>query len=389
MKNFLSGFAAAVVLSAVAAAPALADRVTVRIEGDAVSLMKTVDVPTTGTFGPDNCPYDTAGGAIEIATEGNWDRSQYAQTILGETHQYNERDWWNYWLNREWSSKGICDASQPIQDGDEILMIVQRDDANFNPTVFPLFMTGPSSVERGQEARFTVTEHVYSYSTSTTTRGPSSGATVAGGGASAVTGDDGTATLTFSQSGTFEMRATRTSRARSNPVVVVVTEPDEPPPPPPPPPEEQGPACATNGADGRCGTPDRQAPTALIQSIREGAVFRRGRGPRVLGGTVGILGASRLLPDGSGIASVKLKLTRRVGPRCWTWSPSKERFVRRPCGAANGFWFDIGSATDWEYLLPARLGRGRYVLDADAIDRAGNRQVERRRGENRVVFHVR
>jgi hypothetical protein len=85
---------------------------------------------------------------------------------------------------------------------------------------------------------------------------------------------------------------------------------------------------------------------------------------------------------------VKLRLTRRVGPRCSTWSPSRERFVPRECGASNGFWFKIGDDREWSYLLPAALRRGRYVLDADAIDRNGNRLRERRRGENRVVFRV-
>ncbi|HEX2086743.1 MAG TPA: hypothetical protein VHF89_13780 [Solirubrobacteraceae bacterium] len=392
MKILSRGLTAAVLLAApLAAAPAaLADTAHVRIEGDGVSLAKTVEVPQSGTFGPDSCPYDSPGGAIEVATGGDWDQSAFTHTILGETHDYAQRDWWNFWLNRDWSNEGICATT--LDDGDEVLMIVQRDDASFNPTVFPLFVTeAPGTVERGRPARVTVAEHTYSYSTSTTTRGPAEGATVAGGGATATTGSDGVATLTFDRAGDVELRATKASRARSNAVSVVVTEPGQAPPPQqqreedPPPPARP---CLTNGADGRCGTRDLQPPIALITSIREGEVYDRGAGPRELSGTAGILGAEGVVPDGTGILMIKLRLTRRVGPRCSTWSPTRERFVPRPCGAGNGFWFRIGERADWEYVLPGRLRRGRYVLDADAIDRAGNRLRVRRRGENRVVFRV-
>jgi hypothetical protein len=40
------------------------------------------------------------------------------------------------------------------------------------------------------------------------------------------------------------------------------------------------------------------------------------------------------------------------------------------------------------YLLPHRLGRGRYVLDVIATDGAGNREALAR-GTSRVVFFVR
>jgi hypothetical protein len=390
MTSLSRSLMAAVLLAILAAAPAHADTAHVRIEGDGVSLSKTVDVPTSGTFGPDACPYDSPGGAIEIATGGNWDRKAFTQTILGETRTYSDDStWWNFWLNREWSNVGICDASRPLQDGDEVLMIVQRDDASFNPTVFPLFITqAPQAVERGAPAQFSVAEHTYSYPT--TSKGPAAGVTVAGGGATATTGADGQATLSFAEAGSFEVRATAPQRARSNAAVVVVTDPGQPAPaekapstlaPPP--------VCLHDGDDGRCGTVDRQAPSAFITSIREGAVFRRGRGPRRLAGTAGLLGAAGIRPDGSGILMIKLRLTRAVGPRCSTWSPSRERFVPRPCGAGKGFWFRIGDAPKWEYLLPARLPRGRYVFDADAIDRNGNRLRSRKRGENRVVFRVR
>ena len=62
--------------------------------------------------------------------------------------------------------------------------------------------------------------------------------------------------------------------------------------------------------------------------------------------------------------------------------------VRPADPAVRRAYFRIGDRQDWSYLLPRRLGPGRYVLDAVAIDKAGNREALAR-GRNRVVFFVR
>ena len=86
--------------------------------------------------------------------------------------------------------------------------------------------------------------------------------------------------------------------------------------------------------------------------------------------------------DPSGLQAVKLKLTRRVGRKCSYFSGSRERFRRVRCG--RGSFFKIGDRAEWSYLLPKRLGRGRYVLEAKAIDGAFNRGAV-----TRVRFRVR
>jgi hypothetical protein len=48
----------------------------------------------------------------------------------------------------------------------------------------------------------------------------------------------------------------------------------------------------------------------------------------------------------------------------------------------------VGDRAGWSYLLPSRLPAGRYVLDATAIDRNGNRSGLRP-GVSRVAFTVR
>ena len=405
MNHIRRGLIAAVLLVAFAAAPAhAAPTVTIRIEGEQGTLLER----TTVTLDPaqvegvsDECPGDTVAGAIEAGTKGEWDRQPYAKTILGETHQFERDDAWSAWiLNTDTLSDAIC--AQKLQEGDEVVV-----NANFAPesngyrwVYQPLTLHDvPAQVERGVPFTVRVSEIVPDRAPEgyelpgRGERVASAGVRVAGGGASGTTGDDGRVELVLNDAGDFTLLAeSGAGLDRSLRVPIRVVEPGSPPPPPPPAEPQPGatpPPCFTDGADGRCGTVDRQAPVALITSISEGAVFGRRSGPRDLRGTAGILGPRGLEPDGTGILMVKLRLTRRVGPRCSTWSPNRERFVPRPCGAENGFFWRVGETPDWEYVLPAALGRGRYVLDADAIDRNGNRLRERRRGENRVVFRVR
>ena len=125
------------------------------------------------------------------------------------------------------------------------------------------------------------------------------------------------------------------------------------------------------------GSSDRTAPLARVTGIRHGADYERG--PRELRGRVGT--------DPAGVREVLVSLRRKREGRCSTYSATVERFVRRPCGAKAPFAVDPERGR-WSYLLPARLAPGRYVLEAIAVDRAGNRDsLERAR--NKVVFRVR
>ena len=401
MNILRRGLTVAVLLAALAAAPAFAaPTVTIRIEGEHRTLLQR----TTVTLDPgqvqgvsDQCPGDTVAGAIDKGTGGDWDKSPFVNTIMGETHAFQRDDYWAAWYDGKLSD-AIC--QQKVQEGDEVILIGGFYDANFRPIQRPLTIAqAPRTVTAGVPFEVFVTRQEPdwdngNYGVGSGVARPAAGVVVSGGGVRAVTNDAGRATLQIDTPGDVTLQAATggTQSDRSMPVPLQVLAPDAPPPPPPAEPVVPGaplaPPCLTTGSDGRCGTRDLEAPVALITSIEEGERFRRRRGPRELSGTAGVLGGPGIRPDGTGILMIKLRLTRRVGGRCSTWSPSRERFVRRPCGAANGFWFRIATTADWEYLLPARLRRGRYVLDADAIDRTGNRLRERRRGENRVVFRV-
>jgi hypothetical protein len=193
------------------------------------------------------------------------------------------------------------------------------------------------------------------------------GALVAGGGTSATTDAQGNAVLAIPR-GQTALRATLTNRA----------------------PSASEPVCATDGADGACGTTaatpnliatvDRTAPRGRVFSPRNGHTYRRARfAPRRITIRVG--------ESGSGVRSVKLRLTRRLGSKCWSYSGRRERFIGQKCG--NGFFFTLSDRAAIDYLLPESLPRGHYVLDVVAIDKSFNRDAVRQRGRNRSVFDVR
>ena len=160
--------------------------------------------------------------------------------------------------------------------------------------------------------------------------------------------------------------------------------------------------CATTGSDGQCGTtvapPPQPQPGApvddgtqdepvvrtvgRIASVAQGRRFAPGKGPRVLEGSVAV--------GRPGLRDVRLRLTRKDGHRCQRFDGRRERFVRtRRCGPTHGTFFSVGSGPAWSYQLPARLPRGRYVLDLRTVDRAGVVTKRLVRGRTRVVFVVR
>ncbi len=375
------------------AAPA---SVTLRAEGLAATLVPRTTLHTdtrtvnkSGVAGQD-CTGTSVAGALEIATAGNWTGTFFAglgysvERILGETHAFPEPDFFELWVNNRSSGLGICQVE--LQEGDDVLFIVARcvfDPATStcaNPPVLPLGLTVPPVVAPGTPFDVSVVQFATDGTTS-----PVAGATIedATGQAIATTNAAGAAAVTLG-AGAGTLRASKPGNARSAAQSVCATTgadalcgttvPGAAP--------IAGAVCETSGSDGRCGTRDRTSPAIGIFGIRDGQRFARGKGPRALHATA--------LPDPSGLLQVKFRLTRTVGPRCSYFSGRLERFRtnRNRCGAGSGFWFGVGDREDTSYLLPRGLPRGRYVLDVNAIDKAFNRDDARRRGSNRIVFHV-
>ena len=351
------GLCTGLIAGLICSTPALAaPTVTVRVEGANATLLERTTV-VLGSNPVNGCDGDTASAAIEAATHGNWDRQQFTQTILGEKHDFSNSDYWAEWLDRGSGYKvgnGIC--SDHLGEGDEVLMLADHSGPppDFPPSVIPLDLEGaPATAVTGSTVTVTVVEYrAAMLNAGEGTRTPVAGATVSGGTAPATTGADGKATVTLGAPGTVALKARKDGDAPSAGELVAVT--------------------ATPGAAPGVTVPDRTPPKAQLAGLKDHAVLSRG--PRELRGTF------------SDAAVVKLRLTKRLGKRCWYFSGRKERFVGTHCG--RGAYFAIGDRADWSYLLPARLGSGRYVLDAIAIDAAGNR-TPLARGTTRVVFTVR
>lgn len=355
---------AALALAAAASPAHAAGPVTVRVEGDATTLVGAVAVNTDTTpvnkDGVHTCPGTSAAGALEQATGGDWtgpwfDGLGYSvSTIRGETHAFGSGAFWSVYVNDVPASFGLCELVP--RAGDELLL-APVPETGTAPN--PLVLQGvPATASAGCPVPVRVVRVL-----PTGTVEPVGGAAVAG----ATTGPDGTVSVTLTASGS--LKATKPGEIRSAAVPVTVTVGACSPPAPLPPVIRAQPASR-----------DRTAPRARITSIRDGARYRRG--PRTLAGRVGA--------DRSGLADVRLRLKRNRRGVCAGWSAGRERFVRiRRCGTHRfGRWFSVGATRRFSYLLPARLGRGRYVLDVQAVDRAGNATLIHR-GRTRVIFHVR
>jgi hypothetical protein len=355
-----TGLAAGIVVLAVAPAALAGPTVRVRVEGAGGTLLERTTVTLPDTPPPVSaCPASTVASALEVATNGNWDRANFVQTILGESHSFPlDGAYWAEWVDGGAGYKygnGVC--ADVLKAGDEVLMLYDKmpygEDSDAE---VPLELHAADAV-RGVPLTVQVTGAVIKDFSEVPLPAASTAvkdATVSGGGVSAVTGDDGRAVLTFDRTGPVTLKASKPDTVPSGATTIQVTDAPQ------------------AGAP-----PDRLAPAAKLLGIADRQTFAKGKGPRTIRASA---------PDPSGLAAVKLRLTRRSGGRCSYFSGKRVRLERTRCGRA--FFFKVGESPDVSYLLPQRLGPGRYVLDLAAIDRAGNRSALAR-GSTRVVFTVR
>ncbi len=359
-------------LSVSVAHAAAGPTVTIRIEGENATLVPRTSVTTSTDpiAHGDHCPGTSVAGAIEVATHGNWDAKSFTNTIAGETHpnppDFSRSDYWSSWLNNK-VGNGIC--ADLLQPGDDVLVLANFSGPppDFPPTVVPLMVEdAPAVAQRG--APFTVTAVEYRPdalgSPGTGTRTPAAGVTIAVGGANAVTGPDGRATLALPANGSVTLQATK-GHERS----------------------QLYPVCVHDAGDGGCGaaaaarptgTSDSTGPVARIARIRSGKRYSRRGAPRLLSGVVD--------PDPAGLRAVYFRLWRHHRGKCSFYSARTESLRRGRCGRRELVY--VGDRSAWSYLLPFRLPAGHYRVDVIAVDGLGNRSpiVSRR---NRVDFYVR
>jgi len=224
-RKHITPLAAACVLAALTAAtPAVAGTpatVSVRVEGAASTLLplSTVTTNNTPTPAPGNCQGTTAAGALQLATEGNWDHAAYIQTILGETHEWTTGDprYWALWVNDKYAEEGACTLQ--LSEGDRVLFLVDKATApEYTPTVLPLELSGaPAEITQGESATVTVNK----YSTAGAASA-ANGVSVKGGEGTVTTNASGQATVKFATLGTAHLRGTKSGFAPTASVPVCV-----------------------------------------------------------------------------------------------------------------------------------------------------------------------
>ncbi len=399
-KSSIARWAVALLLLALAggvfAQSALAGEaptVTVRVEGVNATLIPPTQVTLSGPAvvkdgdSEDACGITSALGALQLASAGDWSGpwstkfKQYSiSSIDGETHEFEEGSkanyFWSFWLNDKESEVGACEAQ--LNPGDRVLFFPScYGEQCPTPAPLPLEVEAPPSANVGEPIQVTVRRY--------TTAGVASevsGASVVGGGAGALTEVHGRATLTFSHAGetTVQVNAPDSIRTETN-------------------------VCVHNGNDGTCGTtsaecsaaspcaactamapckapPPRTGPPPRLEIARaagvvNGHVYARRMAPRILGGSVEVIGDT--------LHEVRIALSHTVHHRCFAFSGSRGAFVRAGCHTTR--FFDVADTTSFSYLLPARLPAGRYVYDVEAVDDSGH-ATQLANGVSHVVFVV-
>jgi len=421
--------------SALAALPTVASAgtpatVPVRVIGLSGNVLLNTSVTTNTTpVDKDGNPADTctgtsALGALNDATQGNWvgawDGSSLGYEVDGiegltfPSFSNSPDAYWAEWIGQQGTGTtpdqlvsgdgGCADELGPQPSGEaisvanEVLFFAQCDATgpdcpNGATSPDPLAFTAPSVAQVGTPIAVEVTKYDNANSfidNPSPAASPASGATVSAGPVSAQTNAQGAATLTFSTTGTFTLQASGAGFVPAQTQTI----------------------CVHNGNDGNCGTtapPTVTTPTtntatstttsttstavagvvgtsvkagpavaAYAASVLNSHVYATGKGPRTLAGHVTTTGT---------LKEVRLRLTRNDDGVCSYYDGTTERFHKSKCGVDHGVFFDVGASATFTYLLPSRLGPGRYVFDIEAVDAAG--QVSALyHGTSRIVFYV-
>ncbi len=375
--------------TAVAAGPAA---VTVRVEGATKTLVPSTEVTTTtepvvnsGSPSADSCPGTSGLGALQLATGGNWEGTWYGgevkegtfeglgysvETIAGESYPFSGGSYWDFWINDKPEEEyGLCSAE--MQTGDQVLLFpCHYEEGKECPN--PLAIEAPASANVDEPVSVTVKRYNAKGEAS-----PANGATVTGASTAATTDSGGHATVSFSSAGEVTLQASASESVRDETTI-----------------------CVHNGNDGTCGTSapssstttssgtthtqsvgsqPAEVVTAKIAGVKNGHVYSRRAAPRLLKGSVTV-------PAGGLLQKVQISLKRRYRGHCYGFDGSSVRFVAIKCGRAAAF-FSVGTKASFSYLLPARLPRGLYTFDIEAVNSAGQ-ATKLVSGVSHVVFKV-
>jgi len=385
LPTAMSAWSAAIVFASVAAPSALAGpTVKVRVEEEGATLLPQTTVTLDAPEPVSGCPADSVAAAINLAVAGDWDHGEaagsggdFTETILGQTESFeDESSTWAIWVNYKWGT-GICE--QLLNEGEEVLVVADHEPPPYSPTVLPLIVEeAPSTVSAGESFAVKV-DAVHTPAGTFPEQGqgtpePAAGVTVSAPGVSAVTGSEGVARLTLANPGLVTLKAAGHGFAASLPFTVCVHAPGEA-------------ACGSVSPNSSPSSTPISAPSPLykgpyalvadVTSLANGRHYAPGAAPRLISGRIS---------SHSSVTSVSLSLRRSWRGRCSAYDATRGRFVKARCGTAPSF--AVSKEAAFSYLLPAKLAPGRYVLDVQAGDVAGN-TVALARGTSRIVFYVR
>ena len=268
--------------------------------------------------------------------------------------------YWGFAVNYTYSTVGGCQLQ--LAPGSEVLWAY-----NYFNLKHLLSLSGPSSATVG--VPFTV--HVTDGQTGEPISGAAIGQLVDGvtntSSSSPTTNAAGNATVTLTQVGTVTLKATQSESVRSNGLSLSVS---------------------VGNASCVCSGPPILPPksalevapdVAKIAGVKNGHLYSRRSAPRVLEGIIEV-------PAGDTLREVRISLQRRYRGRCFDFNGSRESFVRtKKCGSAT--FFSVGGSESFSYLLPARLPKGIYTYDIEAVDSAGQ-PTGLVSGISHVVFQV-
>jgi hypothetical protein len=223
-STLLATFVAMMAMPAAALA-ATGPAVTVRVEGLTRTLLSPTVIHThsgsiTKYGAPTGkCSAESAQGALDVATRQKWSGSWSATyqeyeilSILGETHSFSSKYYWEIFANNVAASAGACELK--LHRGEQLLFAAVPDSG----TAYPLALEAPKSATVGHA--FTVK---VAYFNGSGKAKPLSGAMVAVAGRSGKTNSHGTVRLTLGHAGTFVLHATHAGYVRPAPVTLHVS----------------------------------------------------------------------------------------------------------------------------------------------------------------------
>jgi hypothetical protein len=224
--GILAAAGAPVAVVAALAAPAFAApaKVSFRVEGASKTLLatKTVSVPTSGSITKGgapkgSCPANTAAGAFNVATGGNWSGT-YSKglgievtKILGQTAVYSKGHYWEFFVNNRSASFGICD--QKVNAGEQLLF---ADVSAKGASEFPIVITAPAkaTVDKSFQVKASY------YPTASGKAKPVTGVSFTG--VTGKTNAKGVATVTPSKAGKLSLVGSKQGEIRSAGATVIV-----------------------------------------------------------------------------------------------------------------------------------------------------------------------